>query len=113
MGLLQMDALMGLRLPLLHQQDFVLLLGGEIVVVADTALLPADGIGNALHHDLTDEGLPAAGLGRIGHIQGQGCALLHGRFPPQYRLSSSAIMAAMAFSQQLGRMWMPGTSCTG
>ena len=64
----QMDALVGLSLPLLHQQNFILLLGGEIVVVADAALLPADGIGNALHHDLTDEGLPAAGLGRIDHI---------------------------------------------
>ena len=68
MGLLHVDALMLLGLPLLDQQHHVLLLSGEVVVIADAAFLRPDGGQDALGHDVPDVVFPAAGLGGVFNV---------------------------------------------
>lgn len=60
----QVGLLLLLRLPLLHQQNLVGILDGQEIVIPQAAVLPADGVDDAMGSQLAQKGLPAAGLAR-------------------------------------------------
>ena len=64
MLLLHVCALVLGGVPLLQQENFVLVLAGEIVVIPQAALLRSDGRKDAALHDAPQELLPAAGLAK-------------------------------------------------
>lgn len=47
MGRAQVDLLLFLRLPLLHQEDLVGILDGQEIIVPQAAVLPANGVDDA------------------------------------------------------------------
>ena len=82
MGLLHVDALVGRALPALNEQDLVLVLGREVVVIGQAAVLLPDLGQDTRLHDVADEGLTAAGLGRVAHVQDQ--LFFHVAAPPDF-----------------------------
>ena len=69
MGLLHMDALVFGALPALDKQQLVLILGREVVIIGQAAVLLANKGQDALLHQLADKFLPAAELGLVADIQ--------------------------------------------
>ena len=65
--LLHVYALVLVGVPGLQQEDLVLILAGEIVVVPQAALLPANGRENALLHHTAQKFLPPSGLCKVIH----------------------------------------------